>query len=488
MKKLISLIVAIVLIASLASVAFAAGETGTITINGITEDNVYELYKLLDLDSYNAAEHTYSYVLVTEWTEFFTTGAGKDYVTITDGKYVTWHGDDSDATVAAFAKLALAYAKEKGISPVKSSSVAGDCEVVPIEGNKKAMKFTGLSLGYYLVDSTMGALCGLTTTNPNASINAKNGAPTIEKHVMEDDNGQWGSHNTADIGETVNFRATITVHDGAQNYVMHDKMSAGLTFLQVDKIVHVKPVAGGAPQETVASTSYYTVVQTGLGDDCSFEVRFNQSFCDHLETGDYVVVYYSAKVNADAVSGNENTNEVWLEFGDDHYTTHDSTVTKTFGFDLVKTDDQKELLNGATFRIYDAATGGNEIPMVKGSDGVYRHAEAGVPGEDIVVTGGKVRVEGLDNGIYYLEEIDAPDGYNKLTARHKFTISDGNLDAIFSDGKYSSSGVHVVNKTGNILPETGGMGTMLFITFRTLVVLGTGVLLVTKKRMGMIVE
>ena len=34
----------------------------------------------------------------------------------------------------------------------------------------------GLELGYYLIDSTMGALCGLTTTNPDASINAKNSA------------------------------------------------------------------------------------------------------------------------------------------------------------------------------------------------------------------------------------------------------------------------------------------------------------------------
>ena len=74
-----------------------------------------------------------------------------------------------------------------------------------------------------------------------------------------------------------------------------------------------------------------------------------------------------------------------------------------------------------------------------------------------------------------------------LSARQKFIISDGNLDATFNDGVFSTgSGVHVVNKTGNMLPETGGMGTVLFITFGTLVVLATGVLLVTKKRMSMI--
>jgi len=61
------------------------------------------------------------------------------------------------------------------------------------------------------------------------------------------------------------------------------------------------------------------------------------------------------------------------------------------------------------------------------------------------------------------------------------------LDAVFNDGVYSTgSGVHVVNKTGSMLPETGGMGTIIFITLGVLVVLGTGVLLVTKKRMSMI--
>ena len=104
-----------------------------------------------------------------------------------------------------------------------------------------------------------------------------------------------------------------------------------------------------------------------------------------------------------------------------------------------------------------------------------------------MVKDGKVRVVGFDNGTYYLEETEAPDGYNKLTARQKFIISDGNLDATFNGDVYSTgSGVHVVNKTGSMLPETGAMGTMLFITFGMFVVLGTGVLLVTKKRMSMI--
>ena len=106
-----------------------------------------------------------------------------------------------------------------------------------------------------------------------------------------------------------------------------------------------------------------------------------------------------------------------------------------------------------------------------------------------MVEEGKVWVDGLDNGTYYLEEVITPAGYNQLTSRQKFIIADSNLNAVFNDSIYSTgSGVHVVNKTGTMLPETGGMGTVLFITFGTMVVLATGVLLVTKKRMSMIRE
>jgi len=190
------------------------------------------------------------------------------------------------------------------------------------------------------------------------------------------------------------------------------------------------------------------------------------------------------------VAGEGNPNEAWLEYGEEHNTTHDKTHTYTFGFDIVKTDSSNKLIDGAEFKIYDAATGGNEVPVVLMDDGVtYRRAREDETGVAIVVKDGKVRVVGFDNGTYYLEETVAPDGYNKLTARQRFIISDSNLDAVFNDTVFSTgSGVHVVNKTGSMLPETGGMGTMIFITIGAIVMLGAGVLLFAKKRMSQIAE
>ena len=412
---------------------------------------------------------------------------------------MTWVAGEDDAIVAAFAKLALDYAKANGITPVKSSKNAGEFVITGTSG-----KFSDLPLGWYLVDSTAGALCGLTTTDKDASINAKNHTPTIDKQVQEDLTGMWGDINTADIGQVVNYMTIIHAAAGAENYVMHDKMSDGLTFEQnpgnsrgVTEVKHVNSL--GVETTLVLGTDYNVV--TVCTDGCTFEVVFTDAFVNTLKPNDRLLVYYNAMLNRHAVAGTTgNDNESWLEYGEEKYTTHDKTTTYTFSIDIVKTDSSNKLIDGAQFRIYDAATGGNEIAVVPllaaddttpvlDADGnpMYRRARADETGVDIVVKDGKVTIVGFDNGIYYLEETVAPAGYNKLTARKEFTIADANLDSVFNSGIYSTgSGVHVVNKTGTMLPETGGMGTVLFITFGTIAVLATGVLLVTKKRMSMI--
>ena len=491
MKKIIAFILSLMLIASLSVSVFAdepETETGSITINGVSGSTTYEIYKLLDLESYDVKAGAYSYKANAAWTAFFASDEAKAYMATDADGYVTWVAAEDDDTKATFAKLALAYAKahKDSINPVKSSKNNGEFVITENSG-----KFSGLELGYYLVDSTMGALCGLTTTNPDASINAKNGIPTVDKQVQEDSTEQWGAHNTADIGQIVKYRVTIDVHAGAENYVLHDVMEAGLTFQNQVTIERVVP---GTGTQTVNTDQYTVVTGEDIDDDCTFEVHFTKEMCDKLETNDKIIVYYTAMLNSSANiaeidsetnSPKSNKNTAWLTFGEGGESNKDSVDTYTYRIDIVKTDSANKLINGAKFRIYDAATGGNEVAVVKMSDGTY--CRTGAEGVNIVVTDGKVRVVGFDNGTYYLEETVAPAGYNKLSARQKFIISDGNLDATFNGEVYSTgSGVHVDNKPGTMLPETGGMGTILFITFGTIVVLGAGVLLVTKKRMSMI--
>ena len=499
MKKLISILLAVAVVLSLATMAFAAGETGSITIKNIITgtDANYEIYKILDLESYDVDKDkgTYAYKLTTDqWADFFKTGEGAAYVTI-ENDYVTWKegvSTDRDTTVAEFAKKALAFAQAKGLTPLKSSKNAGQFVV---DGNSG--KFENLPLGYYLIDSDVGALCGLTTTNPNANITAKNAVPTIDKQVQEDSTSVFGDKNSADIGQDIFFMTLINVHPGAQNFVLHDTMEhmdlVGVTSVTLNDV------------DLVAGTDY-TVRLAGQADccaTCTFEVVFSNTLMNKLKSNDKLKVYYTAQLNETAIiAGTGSVNKTQLQYGENKYTELDQTNTFTYGIDLVKTDSQGFLLDGAAFKLYDALTGGNELfvkkvvdgdgnPITKDGKVVYLYDENYTSGDEIVVTDGIVRIEGLDNGNYYLQETKTPEGYNTLPARQGFTIADKNWDAtITTKGEKkeltTGTGIQVINKGGQMLPETGGLGTLLFTVLGGSTALGTGVVLVTKKRMSKI--
>ncbi|MBR4880321.1 MAG: isopeptide-forming domain-containing fimbrial protein, partial [Clostridia bacterium] len=409
MKKFVSIALTLMLVFSLALTTVAAGE-GSITINGVTEDTEYAIYQILDLESYDKDSGAYSYKVNSAWTAYFETDEAKAYITLDDAGYVTWVAGEADATVAEFAQKALAYAKANDIAPVQSSA-NGD---MAVEG--KTGVFSNLNLGWYLVDSTAGALCGLTTTDPNASINAKNGVPTVDKQVQEDLTGMWGDTNTADIGQVVNFMTIIHVAAGAENYVLHDTMSEGLTFVHdLDEgrgVTEIKLTNSQGVESTLQAGVDYTVKTAEFGDDCDFEVVFSENFVKTLKANDRIIVYYNAMLNRYAEVGTEegNPNESFLEYGEDHYTTHDQTKTYTFSLDIVKTDSSNKLIDGAEFRIYDAATGGNEIAVVplmeadnvtpildENGNQMYRRARADEEGVSIKVVDGQVTVVGFDN-------------------------------------------------------------------------------------------
>ncbi|HIX73221.1 MAG TPA: SpaH/EbpB family LPXTG-anchored major pilin [Candidatus Anaerobutyricum stercoripullorum] len=473
LKKLAGCLLALVMILTMSNVAVvnAANGTnnnsGTITINDAIEGHTYNAYQILVLESYNTDKGAYAYKANPDWADWLANQ--KQYVSIDDQGYVTWV---KDADAAAFAKAALAHAEESSINPIKT-----------VKADGTTVNFTDLNLGYYLVDTTVGTLCSLNTTTPNVIMEEKNEIPPVDKKVQEDSTGNWEEENTAEIGDTVKFKTTITAKKGAESYVLHDVMSDGLT-LNGDSI---KVQVNGAN----LATANYTIKTSGLTDDCDFEITFAQSYLDTITADTDIVVTYSAVVNENAVVYDDaNTNKTKLTFGEDNRdeTTWDETKTYTFKVDVAKTDGENKVLDGAQFKLYDAKTGGNEIVLVQvnqGVDGAYRLAKEGETGVEYITTkDGQLEIKGFDaNTNYYLEETKAPDGYNKLAERVEIAVKEANLDATVSNNTWQSGGVHIVNNTGSLLPGTGGMGTTVLYMAGGVLVIAAGALLIFRRRM-----
>ena len=460
--------------------ALAAGE-GSITINNAVKDQTYTIYELLYLESYNKDAGAYSYKATAAWKTFIESTDIEGKYMHTDGQgYVTWV---KGADAAAFAKLAQAYAAEHTIENQGSVTATGT-----------KVEFKNLELGYYLVDSTLGTLCSLDTTNPAADIREKNAEPTNVKEVQEDGNSAWGNKNDADIGQTVNFQSTITAQAGAENYVFHDKMSAGLTF---------GSVTGVTLNGKTVDAANYTVKTSGFATDhdCTFEVIFTQTFCDTLKANDRIVISYTATVNENAViGGNGNLNESKIEYGENGKTTTtppSTTTTYTWKIDVFKytvvkateegKEDTEKGLANAQFVLYKMVNGVKNYAIVDANNKItgwttnaYNSAEAMKASVIITPDDGTFTITGLDSDTYYLEEIVAPAGYNVLSGPVTVVIND--KGEVTYNGT-STGTVKVLNQSGTELPSTGGMGTTIFYVLGGVLMAGAFVLLVVRKRM-----
>ena len=478
MKKFVSVLLALAMTLALSVSALAAGETGSITIDNAVKDQTYTIYRIFDLNDHNTDYSAINYKVSTKWAGFFQTGAeGLNYVDIDDMDYVTWKADKKDAaSLQAFAAAALAYAKDHSVVNDGAATATGS-----------EVKFENLELGYYLVQSGLGTLCALDTNMPNVTIKEKNGKPTIEKKVQEGAN--WGKTNDANIGDTVNFETTINVIDGQpKNYVLHDKMSDGLTL----DATSVKVYRNGTEL-----TTGYTLV-TDAEDKCTFEIRFADGT---LKANDVVKVTYSALLNEKAViAGAGNPNETQLTYGNNVSTAWDKTTTYTWQvnvlkYTLVKGENDevaKEVnLAGAKFTLSKSDKGENPIALISEGNNVYRVAKTGETNTVTEITTdstGEFTIKGLDSDTYYLTETVAPAGYNVLKTPVKVEIkkgADGTTAMVeYTYGDVTSTGtVKVLNQTGTELPSTGGMGTTIFYVLGGVLMAGAFVLLVVRKRM-----
>lgn len=488
MKKLMAALLAVAMVCAMAIPAWAAPATnGSITVKNTVDGKTYNIYKILNLETNgtgnDASSYTaFKYKATTEWESFV---GSSIYLKSDKDGYVTWKDTaENAADIEAFSKAAMKFAKD--LTPVATK----------VADSSGSVTFTGLELGYYLitsdVDTSSKALCMLSTTKPSATVQEKNGAPTVTKEV-EYASGSWGQGNDGNVGDTVNFQTTIYVTDGnPTNYVLHDKMSNGLTFKEDSIAVKVN--------DTTPITNY-TVKYTNT-DKCTFEISFPNGT---LQTNDKVVVTYSATINSDAVVGTAgNENETWLKYGNNGETTHGKTKTYTWSFNIFKyfTDSNNDMryLANVEFVLYrknadDKAEYAKFDSNNKLSGWTEAESEAGKLKTNATSI---VGVEGLDKGTYFLKEITTPDGFNGLTSDVEVQI-DSSCNTLngatytvqykmvneddFTDTDEEEKVVPIENKRGTVLPGTGGIGTTIFYVVGGGLMVAAAILLITKKRM-----
>ena len=475
----------------------ATTEKGTITINNAVDGQTYTIYKLLDLESYDKTKNNYSYKPANGWESFI--DQNTDYFIKNEYDGISWKANEGETTeqaqkrASALAKKALDYAKDSRNSITNSGKETADSTTVT---------FSGLDLGYYLVDSSVGALCSLNTTNPSAEIKEKNGQPTVEKKVSSTVDNGYGKSNDVNIGDTVYFQTIITAQAGAQDYVLHDTMDEGFTFTN-----NIQVKLNGSKVENQDYSIYLndTENQDKTTDGCTFEIRFTKDFCDKLKENDKIYITYTATLNSKAFigikndnEGSGNTNATKITYGVNNKESVESkTQTYTFKIPVFKyTGNDQTPLAGATFSLFTTEAEGDAIKLVqKTGTQDYRlliRGENDVTEVTEITTTDKGRfsIQGLKPGNYWLEETAAPKGYNKLKKRIKIAV--GAHGAIKIDGNYNADGtvsggnlkieVRVENKTGTVLPSTGGVGTTMIYLVGAVLVLGSGVVLATKRR------
>ena len=446
----------------------------------------------------------------------------------------------------------------------------GDTITVNSVSTYNSFELVGLDYGYYIVDeitategtNAASSLCMVSTANPETSINIKSDYPTVSKKIQEDDQledaGENGWNDIADfeIGQSVPYQYTSNIPNingySTYYYAWHDVMDDALSF-QRDS---VEIVISDEEKSYTLDVSEFSVVENP-DEDTTFVITVNdmKAIIDrefnnmdalgHNTYGQVVTLNYTAILNDLAANDTGRPgfeNNVRLEFSnnpdnenegadkpDDEtgFTPWDTVVCFTYQLDVLKTNDKDMPLANAKFRLYSDESCQNEV-YVKKSDTGYivmnrdslggtDHVGGETPSDAVVMESaedGTFVIYGLDDGIYYLKEVDAPDGYRQIldpikltvdavytTERDSYLKGDGTTEKalidlnvtadikLFLDGKYEESSrelvtdvengaanLTIINHVGSKLPITGSVGTI------ALIVLGAGAMVVGLKK------
>lgn len=515
-KKFAAALLTAIMMMTMTVTAYAAGDC-TLTVNVKTgegvptqtlKDQTINLYKLFDVTESKSGETTnYAYTVNTAvgYKDALASVLGGTITSTSKdeefAKAVLDLGKDNATEVQNFANKFTTYALENSLGATATSN--------KITENTRSYTFNNLDAGYYLVYVTGGKEIQsslVTVDGTTNTVNLKTETPSITKTADK---------NTVSIGQVVKYTVTGSIPDTTgydlYQYIIHDELSNGLDFVNdadgtalgedataVNVTVALKDAVDASTAPTKATLDSANNKKMSL--DLSAWIKANQT-----NKGKEFTVTYYAKVNANAVVTEKN--KAQLEYGnkpgETTTTTPSEAKTPTYPLNInkIKKDSNpEEQLAGARFRLYrkesDAKNGSNPI-AVSGSNGKYvvtpNSSEFDLVSvsnqvETIDEKSFNLQVNGLAAGDYWLKEIEAPNGFNKLTDPIKVTITkstdtnEENWALYKGEEKQAPRVITVENSTGSLLPSTGGTGVIVFAGVAILLVFGVVVSFIRDKR------
>lgn len=512
LKRILAIVCTFVMIISMATgvnavndssaTATTTSTTGSITLENAVVGDEYKVYKILTLESY-VKDKAYSYKRNGDgWDKFINSTQGTQFFESNENGYVklksTAYNDTAARKIATYA-IGFAQANRDTVRPTKTVRAEATSKT---ETTK--VVFNDLELGYYVVESTSGTACAITTTDPDATIKDKHDNPSVNKiiehgGVVKDNK----TMNSVNLGETVYFETTINVKPGAKNYVLHDTMDSNLENFYVYEVSCNLPnsknqntslATTGAENEKMVSVRPGAFNSEKPTDGCTFELSFTNLFYttyrQQIDRGELTKIYvkYFATVGNKAQINTAMKNTTYLTYGENNLETDKSeTETYTYGIPVFKYTGTNTPLADAKF-ILSKVENATEADAIKftSNGAFYRYTidQTNGGGNTTLVspTKGRFEIQGLEAGTYYLKETEAPKGYNKIQKSIKIEILEGG--SIKVDNNAITGDVRVQNNTGSILPSTGGMGTTLIYVVGSILVLASGIVLFSKRKEG----
>ena len=451
-SKVLVLVLSAIMVLAMSASVFAA----SITVQNVLDGETYTAYKILNYEDNGKTgnDRAVSYYLTTaEYRQIGSVleGAGFEFTASADGtQYYVNNADTIDA--AAAAEYLGAHVADLGSALGTKTAV----------GENGEANFPNLSTGYYFVTSTAGSLCALHEDKQIAKVVEKNTVPTVDKKEKTSGRDFVDGPVDANMGDTVHYQVVVTDGIGTNTAItLTDTMTSGLDYTAGSIKIDGNPVADDA------DTNNWKITVSAR----TITIVLKAAYVSTLDTGETVTITYDATINKDAVvdSATGNENKIELAYSKQH--SEDKVYVETYDVLLKKTDGSKAL-SGAKFNVFTQETGGTALKFGSDTTGYYLDTAGTVEIDAGAGTG--VNIRGLEPGDYWFEETEAPSGYNKLPARTKVTVT---------SGATAAAEVTVINEKGTVLPSTGGIGTTIFYIVGSLLVIGCGIVLVSRRRM-----